>query len=99
VAWEHALDSISDRLQGGAKASLSSPIEMHELEEALKGMVVGKSSGPDGVIVEFYKVYWEVIGADFHEMIQEAIRLGRLPTGVTKGLISLLHKGGGVGAN
>jgi hypothetical protein len=45
-----------------------------------------------GLIVEFYKVYWEVIGSDFHEMIQEAVRLGRLPTGVTKGLISLLHK-------
>jgi hypothetical protein len=42
-----------------------------------------------GLIVEFY---WEVIGSDFHEMIQEAVRLGRLPTGVTKGLISLLHK-------
>jgi hypothetical protein len=76
------------------KGELSATIEMHELDEALKGMAGGKSPGPDGVINKFYKVYWEVIGADYHEMILEAVWLGRIPTGVTKGLISLLHKGG-----
>jgi hypothetical protein len=30
---------------------------MHELEDAIKGMDVGKAPGPNGVITEFFKIY------------------------------------------
>jgi hypothetical protein len=67
---------------------------MHEIEDALKSMKPGKSPGPDGILTEFYKIYWELIGDDYLIMISLAVQAGRLPTGVTKGLISLIHKGG-----
>jgi hypothetical protein len=34
------------------------------------------------------------MGSEYFEMIQESIRNGKLPAGITDGIISLLHKGG-----
>jgi hypothetical protein len=93
-AREQALASIGDRLSAEMKTRLQAPIGLSEVEEALKGMASGKSPGLDGVVIEFYKVFWELIGEEFHRMVLRAINLGRLPPGVTNGLISLLHKGG-----
>ena len=44
--------------------------------------------------MEFFKIFWEVIGGDFFQMIQENVNKGRLPPGVTQGKIALLYKGG-----
>jgi hypothetical protein len=93
-ARTQALACIGDRLSEGMKADLKAPIMMHELEEALKGMKAGKAPGPDGIITEFFKTYWEIIGDDYLIMIIEAVNRSHLPSGVTWGLISLLYKGG-----
>jgi hypothetical protein len=93
-AREQSLVSIGDRRSEEMKACLRVPIKMHELDEALKGMAVGKSPGPDGVVIEFYKTFWDLFGEEYHRMILSAVESGRLPNGVTRGLISLLHKGG-----
>jgi hypothetical protein len=37
------------------KAYLKAPIRTFELDEALKGIALGKSPRPDGVVTEFYK--------------------------------------------
>ena len=65
-----------------------------ELRTALWDMSPGKSPGPDGIVLEFYKVFWNILGIEFTTMINESIREGRLPPGVTQGMIVLLHKGG-----
>jgi hypothetical protein len=96
-ACEQALACVSDRLFPEMKARLKAPVGKLELDEALKGMASGKSSGPDGVVIEFYKVFWDLIGEDYHKMILEAVSAGSLPRGVTNGLISLLYKEGGRG--
>jgi hypothetical protein len=74
---------------------LEEPITLKELTEAITAMARNKSPGPDGVLTEFFKVMWLVIGAEYLSMIQGAISNGLLPTGVTAGMIALLHKGGG----
>ena len=33
-------------------------MSIHELSESLQNMKNGKSSGPDGFTVEFYKCFW-----------------------------------------
>jgi hypothetical protein len=87
-----ALGGITDRLTPAMKARLDTPIEIAELDTALKSMAAGKAPGPDGVITEFYKKFWELIKADYLIMIQEAVRSNRMALGVNRGLISLLHK-------
>ena len=57
-------------------------------------MCPGKSPGPDGIVLEFYKVYWNLLGAKFTGMINVSIGEGRLPPGVTQRMIVLLYKGG-----
>jgi hypothetical protein len=91
-AEAQALNSISDHLSVVVKARLNEPIRMEELDVALKGMPSGKASGPTGVLTEFYKQYWSLIKQDYLEMVHTAVRLDHFPPGVTRGMISLLHK-------
>ena len=91
---EEALSHINSCLSEDMKESLRSPITLLELELALKDMQVGKAPGPDGVIVEFYTTFWDLIGNEFLDMINSSIVLGRHPLGVTRGLLALLHKSG-----
>jgi hypothetical protein len=57
-------------------------------------MQIGKSPGPDGIVIEFYRCFWDLIGEEYLQIILESTRSGRLPIGVTQGMITLLHKGG-----
>lgn len=78
----------------GMRANLKSPITLIELEAALQGMDASKAPGLDGVITGFFKVYWDLFKHDYLKMILDAISSGTMPNGMTRGLISLLHKGG-----
>jgi hypothetical protein len=57
-------------------------------------MATGRSPGLDGILTEFYSKFWEVIGPNFTRMISSAIAVGRLPAGMTEGLIALFPKEG-----
>lgn len=91
---ETALDCLSDRVPEEMKNRLKAPISMAELKKAVDDIKPGKAPGPDGIILEFYKVFWPTICGDFFLMIQESVQHGRLLKGVTHGMIALLHKGG-----
>jgi hypothetical protein len=88
-----ALSCIRDKLSFGLKERLTLDISLEELTSALWSMKGGTSPSPDGVVVEFYKKFWPLIGMDFLQMIQIAIREGRFPPSIMKGVLSLLHKG------
>jgi hypothetical protein len=92
-AEEQALRGITDRLSAAIKERLRAPITLAELDAALQGMPSGKALGPEGVITEFYKKFWNLIKVDYMEMVYKAVRANRFPPGVTKGAITLLHKG------
>ena len=93
-AQEAALRYLKDKIPPSTKATLQAPLTQEELRTALWDMSPGKSPGPDGIVLEFYKVCWNFIGAEFTSMIAESVSAGRLPPGVTQGMIVLLHKGG-----
>lgn len=44
--------------------------------------------------MNFFKIFWSHIGEDFCKMIRNAVSTGRFPSGVTKGLITLIPKSG-----
>ena len=89
-----ALSYLAEKIPAKTKQELQTPISQEELRTALWDMCPGKSLGPDGIVLEFYKVYWNMLGTEFTDMINVSIREGRLPHGVTHGMIVLLHKGG-----
>lgn len=72
--------------------ALGDPPTAQELHKAIKAMASGKSPGPDGVVVEFYKHFWGLIGNDFTQMVATAITNQKLPSDVNSGLIVLLPK-------
>lgn len=93
-AENHALSFLSDKIPAQMREKLQAPISAVGLKTAVMEMKAGKAPGPDGITLEFFQCYWGLIGEDFAHMIQESIQKGRLPTGVTRGMITLLHKGG-----
>ena len=93
-AQEAALKYIKDKLSPSMKLSLQALLSQEDLRLALWDMSPGKSPGPDGIVLEFYKIFWNIIGAEFTNMINASVQEGRLPPGVTQGMIVLLHKGG-----
>ena len=55
-----------------SKNFLDGDITSEEIHNSLKKTKNNKSPGPDGIIFEFYKLYWNIIGED----LCEALKLG-----------------------
>jgi hypothetical protein len=53
-----------------------------------------KSPCGDGIISEFYQLYWEAIEIDFFEVVNEVYHNFELSNSQYNGIITLLHKGG-----
>jgi len=67
----------------------------HEkLGEVVAKWVNCKALGIDGVVLEFYKELWDVVGHDYWLMVSTTIRQGKFPIGFIQWLITLLSKGG-----
>jgi uncharacterized coiled-coil protein SlyX len=94
LAQEQVLAGIQPRLSQAMTEILKAPIQLQELTQALQDMASHKAPGHDGVITEFYKALWPIIGKEFLDMIQAALVNGRLPKGMNDGVISLIPKEG-----
>ena len=55
------LRKISNRLGHNDRVSLDAPLNLEELDVAVSSLANGKSPGPDGITVEFYKKFWHLI--------------------------------------
>ena len=69
-------------------------LSSEEVLLALQGMARGKSPGSDGLPVEFFVKFWDVLGADLDDVFNSSYRDGFLPSSSCKGLITLLFKKG-----
>jgi len=52
----------------------------------------GKSPGPDGLTIEFYKNNWSIIAHEFTEVMNEIHSSGYIPNTMKLGSITLIHK-------
>lgn len=71
---------------------LIQPISMKELHVTSISMAKGKSPRPNGVVIEFYTFFWEVIRNEFFKTIETIIKRECLPNRMNKRLIVVLHK-------
>ena len=94
AAMEEILGTMEARLLGDAYQKLDELISFNELGSAANELAHGKTSRPNGHIIEFYMKLWSIIGSEFHKMILQSIIIGKLLKGMNSGLIALLHKGG-----
>ncbi|CAM2095831.1 unnamed protein product [Caretta caretta] len=89
VLWEELpMVSASDRDQ------LELPLTLAEFSEALRRMPTNKSPGMDGLTMEFYRVFWDVLGPDLVTVWAESLQSGVLPLLCRRAVLALLLKKG-----
>jgi exonuclease III len=88
------LNCIDTALSDDHKLDLDKDITLEELGKSLKQMKNNKSPGPDGLVTEFYKFYWENIGQDLFEVFQYSLNEHQLPHSQYLAVIRLLFKKG-----
>ncbi|CAM2097568.1 unnamed protein product [Caretta caretta] len=89
VLWEELpMVSTSDRDR------LELPLTLAKFSEALRRMPTNKSPGMDGLTVEFYRVFWDVLGPDLVIIWAESLQSGVLPLLCRQAVLALLPKKG-----
>ncbi|CAM2117786.1 unnamed protein product [Caretta caretta] len=69
-------------------------LSLAELSDALHRMPTNKSPGMDGLTVEFYRVFWDVLGPDLVIVLAESLQSGVLPVSCRRVVLALLPKKG-----
>ncbi|TWW74340.1 Transposon TX1 uncharacterized 149 kDa protein ORF 2 [Takifugu flavidus] len=70
------------------------PLQLDELHAALLSMKGRKSPGVDGLTVEFFKAYWDIVAHNMLEVFNESLASGSLPLSCRRAAVTLLPKKG-----
>ncbi|CAM2105879.1 unnamed protein product [Caretta caretta] len=89
VLWE-ALPMVS----ASNRDWLELPLTLAEFSEALRRMFTNKSPGMDGLTVEFYRMFWDVLDPDLVTVWAESLQSGVLPLSCRRAVLALLPKKG-----
>ncbi|CAM2100444.1 unnamed protein product [Caretta caretta] len=89
VLWEE-LPTVSM----GDRDRLELPLTLAEFSEALRRMPTNKSPGMDGLTVEFYRAFWDILGPDLVTVWAESLQSGVLPLSCRRAVLALLPKKG-----
>ena len=87
-------DVLVKRISNESKQNLNRDMNLDELYKALQKMKRNKTPGPDGLTVEFYQMYWDVIKNDLIEVYQHSFEIEQLAYTQYLALITLLFKKG-----
>ena len=67
-------------------------VSLNECTIVVKKMKGNKSPGLDGITIEFYQLFWPLLGNLLVEVFNESHEGGKLPESQRKSVISLIHK-------
>ena len=87
-------DCLSLSLSVDDAASCDGPISPNEAHAALLGMAKGKSPGSDGLPMEFYVAFWDLLGGDLVNVFNASREAGLPPFSQREALIALIFKKG-----
>uniref|UniRef100_A0A3B3HMN0 Reverse transcriptase domain-containing protein n=1 Tax=Oryzias latipes TaxID=8090 RepID=A0A3B3HMN0_ORYLA len=94
-------DSLLDEFCSGLphvaeemNSQLDRPLQLPELSAALQSMKGRKAPGIDGLTVEFYKAFWDILAPDILEVFNDCLLSGALPTSCRRAVVALLPKKG-----
>ncbi|CAM2096561.1 unnamed protein product [Caretta caretta] len=87
VLWDELpMVSVGDRDR------LELPLSLAEFLEALRCMPTNKSPGMDGLTVEFYGMFWDILGPALVTVWAESLQSGVLPLSCRRAVLALLPK-------
>lgn len=81
-------------LSSDQKEFLDEPIELREVSSAISAMQNGKSPGPDGFPIDFYKKFSKQLAPLLLDMFDDAMSKSKLPNSLNEATITLLLKPG-----
>lgn len=82
------------QLKEGDKYMLDAPIQLEEINIALKQMNKSKTPGVDGLTPEFYLQFWPWLARPIHHLFTEITKRKNLHQSAKEGIFSLLGKPG-----
>ena len=88
------LGNLSSVLPGDQAALCEGHLSAMEVSSALLGMARRKAPGLDGLPVEFYVKFWDVLGPDLVSVLNSCLESRSLPLSQRRGIISLSFKKG-----
>uniref|UniRef100_A0A2R5L921 Putative reverse transcriptase n=1 Tax=Ornithodoros turicata TaxID=34597 RepID=A0A2R5L921_9ACAR len=91
--WEEVCRQY-EGLTSDQSSDLDLDVSVHELFQAARSMRKGKSPGPDGLPVEFYLRFWDILGPALRGVFLDAVERGTLPASSRRGYVKLLCKDG-----
>ena len=77
-----------------SKLLLEGPLELYEVKKSLDLMKCNKTPGPDGICIELYKLFWDLIGNDLLDVYENSFEEGELTYSQYLAVITLLYKKG-----
>ena len=66
---------------------------IEELKLAIMSMKKNKMPGKDGISVDFYQRFWEIIKGPMFEMVTESFYKSKIPLSMSEGILNLIPKG------
>lgn len=88
------LDNVTSTLDRDQAALCEGLLSVEECFAALQGMARSKAPGSDGLPMEFYLKFWDVLGADLVAVLNLCFDSGSLSLSQRRGVISLSFKKG-----
>ena len=88
----YLINLIHNKLDDIQMQTCDRDISVEELTNALKGMNKNKSPGIDGLTVEFYVKFWDILKHLFHKVVINIKDEEQLSRSMKKGVISLFYK-------
>ena len=88
------LANISSFLSPNQAGQCEGLLTLGECHSALLGMARCKAPGSDGLPIEFYIRFWEVLGQDLVDVLNACYASGSLSLSQRRGIISLVFKRG-----
>ena len=94
TARDSLLDNISASLSPSEADCCEGLLTLGECKQALLGMAHGKAPGSDGLPMEFFVKFWDVLGLDLVDVLNSCYLSGSLSLSQRRGIISLVFKKG-----
>lgn len=91
---EELLGTLTNYLSADEADLCDAPLTVHELFLAAKSMALNKSPGIDGLPVELYISFWDILGPILLEVAMEAVANKSLPPTMQQAVVRLIHKRG-----
>lgn len=93
-AADELLQNVDAKISNKQKEECESLISEYECSNAIKTLKNNKSPGEDGILSEFYKIFWEDIKKEFMIVIEYIQKHNLLSQSQYRGIITLLYKNG-----